>query len=162
MIKYVPEDTSVCFAEIPDEICLCFNLSLCPHYCLGCHSQYLQKDIGVELTTDIIDALMKRHDGITCVLFLGGDNDKSTLTSLAKHISNNYDVLVGWYSGESKLDLNYYGRHFDYIKVGPYIKELGPLNSVTTNQRLYFIRRQNNSVISKDVTFMFQQIPSTH
>ena len=46
MIKYVPEDTSVVFLEIPDEICCAINISNCPHRCDGCHSQYLRKDIG--------------------------------------------------------------------------------------------------------------------
>ena len=152
MIKYVPEDTSVCFAELRDEISLGINLSLCPHRCPGCHSSYLQTDCGKELTPEIIDDLISKHRGITCILFLGGDDDKVTLVNLAKHIRNNYDLLVGWYSGESSLDLNYYGRYFDYIKVGPYIKERGPLNSSTTNQRLYFIE-QNKSPI--DITSSF-------
>jgi anaerobic ribonucleoside-triphosphate reductase activating protein len=152
MIKHIQEDTSVTFAEIPDEICLCLNLSLCPHRCPGCHSTYLQTDCGEELTTDIIDDLINKHRGITCILFLGGDNDKTSLVSLAKHIKNNYDLLVGWYSGESLLDLSYYGRYFDYIKVGPYIKELGPLNSKTTNQRLYFIESNKSAI---DITSSF-------
>lgn len=152
MIKYVPEDTSVCFAEITDEICLCFNLSLCQHKCPGCHSSYLQTDCGEELTTEIIDDLVKKHHGITCVLFLGGDNDKTSLVGFAKHIRNNYDLLVGWYSGEKELNLDYYGHFFDYIKIGPYIKELGPLNSKTTNQRLYFIERNKSPI---DITSSF-------
>jgi len=155
MIKYIPKDISVTFAEIPDEICLCFNLSLCIHRCPGCHSAYLQTDCGDELTTDVLDNLIKKNQGITCVLFLGGDNDKSTLISLAKHVSNNYDLLVGWYSGESELNLNEYGKYFDYIKVGPYIKELGPLNSRTTNQRLYFIKRENGNIAFEDITSSF-------
>lgn len=155
MIKYIPEDTSVCFAELRDEISLGINLSCCIHRCPGCHSSYLQNDIGDELTTDILDSLIKKNQGITCVLFLGGDNDKSTLISLAKHVSNNYDLLVGWYSGESELDLNEYGKYFDYIKVGPYIKELGPLNSPTTNQRLHFIKRDKDSLIIEDITSSF-------
>ena len=155
MIKYIPEDTSVCFAELMDEISLGINLSCCPHRCPGCHSSYLQTDCGDELTTEIIDDIIKKNQGITCILFLGGDNDKSTLTSLAKHISNNYDLLVGWYSGESELNLNEYGKYFDYIKVGPYIKELGPLNSPTTNQRLYFIKRDIDSLTIEDITSTF-------
>ena len=154
MIKYVPEDTSVTFAEIPDEICLCFNLSLCPHRCPGCHSSYLQTDCGEELTTETIDDLIRKHHGITCVLFLGGDGDKSTLVNFAKHIRNNYDLPVGWYSGEDSLDLSEYGEYFDYIKVGPYIKELGPLNSPTTNQRLYKLTK--NSI--EDITYLFHKI----
>lgn len=155
MIKYVPEDTSVCFAELRDEISLGINLSLCVHKCPGCHSSYLQTDVGDELTTDILDNLIKNNQGITCVLFLGGDNDKETLKSLAKHITSKYDLFVGWYSGESELDLSEYGMYFDYIKVGPYIKERGPLNSPTTNQRLYFIKRNKDNLIIEDITSSF-------
>lgn len=155
MIKYIPEDTSVCFAELRDEISLGINLSCCIHRCPGCHSSYLQKDIGDELTIDVLDDLIKRNQGITCVLFLGGDNDKETLKSLAKYISTKYDLLVGWYSGESELNLNEYGKYFDYIKVGPYIKERGPLNSPTTNQRLYFIKRDRDNLTIEDITSTF-------
>lgn len=151
MIKYIKEDTSICFSEIQDEISLGINLSCCVHKCPGCHSPYLQADIGDELTTCIIDDLINKHQGITCVLFMGGDNDKCTLIELAKYIRNNYDLSVGWYSGESELDLSMYGNYFNYIKVGPYIKELGPLNSPTTNQRLYHI---SNGIIT-DITYTF-------
>lgn len=151
MIKYIKEDTSICFSEIQDEISLGINLSCCIHRCPGCHSPYLQTDIGDELTVSVIDDLINRHQGITCVLFMGGDNDKCTLIELAKHIRNNYDLSVGWYSGESELDLSMYGNYFNYIKVGPYIQELGPLNSPTTNQRLYHI---SNGKIT-DITYTF-------
>lgn len=155
MIKYIPEDTSICFAELRDEISLGINLSCCVHRCQGCHSPYLQTDIGDELTTSVIDDLINRHQGITCVLFMGGDNDKCTLIELARHIRSNYDLSIGWYSGESELDLNLYGSYFDYIKVGPYIKDLGPLNSPTTNQRLYFIKRCNKNMHVEDITSSF-------
>lgn len=155
MIKYVPKDTAVTFAELRDEVSLSINLSCCPHRCRGCHSPYLQTNAGVELTESILDELIQKNQGITCVLFLGGDNDKLKLTQLAKYIKENYDLLVGWYSGEHEIDLEYYGRYFDYIKVGPYIKELGPLNSRTTNQKLYYIIHKNGSLQSKNVTHIF-------
>lgn len=155
MLKYVSKDTSVCFSEIPDEISLCINMSLCPHRCPGCHSQYLQTDCGEELTIEVVKDLINKNDGITCILFLGGDADKVSLINLAKYIKSNYsNLLVGWYSGDSELDLNYYGEFFDYIKVGPYIKELGPLNSPTTNQRLYFIDR-SSGIRAIDITHLF-------
>lgn len=143
MLKYIPEDTSVTFAEIPDQISLCINLSCCPHRCPGCHSPYLQTDIGEELTADALDKLINKNSGVTCITFMGGDNDKKSLVKLADHIKNNYNLLVGWYSGESELDINEYCMYFDYIKIGPYIKELGPLNSKTTNQRMYKIQCNN-------------------
>ena len=41
--------------------------------------------------------------------------------------------------------------NFDYIKLGPYIEQLGGLNSASTNQRFY--RIQNNEMI--DMTNIF-------
>lgn len=158
MIKYVPEDTSVCFSEIKSEISLGINLSCCIHKCPGCHSPYLQTDCGEELTIEVIDSLLERHKGITCVLFLGGDNDKDTLKKFADYISSK-GLMVGWYSGETYLDLNDYGKHFNYIKVGPYIKELGPLNNPLTNQRLYYIVHKNDSISVEDITYTLQKKP---
>lgn len=155
MIKYIQEDTSICFGELKSEISLGINLSCCPHRCHGCHSSYLQQNIGEELTTDVLDNLINKNRGITCVLFLGGDNDKDSLVTFANYIRSTYHLLVGWYSGESNLDLNEYGKYFDYIKVGPYIKELGPLNSKTTNQRLYHIVNRNNYLSIEDITYTF-------
>ena len=150
MIKYVKEDTSVCFAEIREEISLGLNISRCPHRCLGCHSQYLQTNIGDELTIEIIESLIEKNKGITCVLFMGGDNDKETLKEFGTFVKSK-NLKSAWYSGETELDLNEYGKYFDYIKVGPYIESLGPLNVKTTNQRLYQI---SNDTI-EDITYTF-------
>lgn len=150
MIKYVPEDTSVCFSEIRSEISLGINLSCCPHRCPGCHSAYLQTSIGEELTTTIIEDLINKNSGITCVVFLGGDNDKETLKLFGEFVKSK-NLKSAWYSGESMIDLDEYGDYFDYIKVGPYIESLGPLNSRTTNQRLYYITDN----IYEDITYTF-------
>ena len=151
MLKYVPDDTSVVFSEIPDQICLAINISGCPHKCLGCHSPYLRDDIGEELTSPVLEKLIKKNQGITCVLFMGGDSDKEYLTTLSSYITG-FCLLVGWYSGEDYLDLDIYKKHFDYIKVGSYKKEMGPLNCKTTNQRLYKIINRENI---KDITYRF-------
>ncbi len=74
MLKYIPEDTSITFAEIPDEICLCINISNCPHKCPGCHSKYLQTDIGKVITDEVLHDLIVNNKGITCVVFMGGDS----------------------------------------------------------------------------------------
>lgn len=137
MIKYIPEDTTVCFAELKEEISLGINLSCCPHRCIGCHSPYLQKDIGVELTEEILDSLILKNRGVSCILFLGGDGDKERLKYLASYIKKKYNLKVGWYSGEDAMSLEQFVGYFDYIKVGSYKKELGGLNRRTTNQRLY-------------------------
>lgn len=150
MIKYIPQDTSVTFSEIPDNICLCINLSLCPHRCKGCHSQYLQTDIGNELTSEVLCSIIERNYGVTCVVFMGGDNGKETIKSFGELVKSK-NLSSAWYSGESSLDLDFYKESFDYIKVGPYIEELGPLNSKTTNQRLY--KLSSDSI--EDITYKF-------
>lgn len=154
MLKYIPEDVSVVFLEIPDQVCLAINLSGCPHQCPGCHSPYLRDNIGCDLTLETITNLVEEHSGITCVLFMGGDADKEYLKKLALYASS-LGLLVAWYSGENFLDLDHYKNWFDYIKVGSYKKDLGPLNSKTTNQRLYKI---NNRDTLEDITYRFWNI----
>ena len=43
-------------------------------------------------------------------------------------------------------------QDFDYIKIGPFIKHLGPLKKPTTNQRLY---KQNAQGEFEDITPRF-------
>ena len=137
MLKYV--DTLVTFSEVPDEISLCINISNCPHRCKGCHSPYLQEDIGEILTKEKLKELIDANQGITCVCFMGGDSDIPWLTTLAQYVRNRYQLRTAWYSG-----LNWTPQIdrptswvFDYIKTGPYIEECGPLTSRKTNQRMH-------------------------
>ena len=39
MLKYL--NCQVTFAEVPDEISLCINITNCPNRCPGCHSPEL-------------------------------------------------------------------------------------------------------------------------
>ena len=138
MLKYV--DTKVTFSEVPDEISLCINISGCPHRCVGCHSPYLQEDIGEELTTSKLEELIESNKGITCVCFMGGDNNVPYLTGLALFVKNNYALKTAWYSGLlwTPTDISRpTSQVFDYIKVGPYKEQFGPLTSRNTNQRMF-------------------------
>lgn len=138
MLKYV--DSEVTFSEIPDEITLCINISNCPCNCKGCHSSYLAKDIGEELTCARLEELLQANKGITCVSFMGGDIDPGEIVGLAKYIETFYPGLkVAWYSGRQELPKHFNLEPFSFIKLGPYIEELGPLNHKTTNQRMYKI-----------------------
>lgn len=136
MLKYV--DTKVVFAEIPDEITLAINISGCPCNCKGCHSSYLAKDIGEPLDLQHLTNLIDSNKGITCVCIMGGDANPSEVDDIAQDIKEYYPELkVGWYSGRQELSKNIELGNFDFIKLGPYIEEFGPLNSKTTNQRFY-------------------------
>lgn len=137
MLKYL--NVKVTFQEIPNEITLCINITGCPNRCPNCHSKELWEDLGKELTIDVLSDLIDNNKGISAVCFMGGDSDPSYIVKLAKWIKDNTDLLVGWYSGNKEIDkdvlLNL--EYFNFIKVGPYIEELGPLNNPNTNQKMY-------------------------
>lgn len=136
MLKYV--ETLIGFSEIPDEITLCINISNCPCKCTNCHSPYLAEDIGEELTCAKLEELLQSNKGITCVSFMGGDIDPGEIVGLAKYIKTFYPGLkVAWYSGRQELPKHFNLEPFNFIKLGPYIEELGGLDSKTTNQKMY-------------------------
>lgn len=136
-MKYVNE--SVVFQEIPDEVTLAINISNCPCRCPGCHSKYLWGDTGDELTHEQLDRMLAKYGGeITCVSFMGGDATPNDVNDLALYMRNIHPRLkVAWYSGKTVISNRINRELFHYIKIGPYIEHLGPLNKPTTNQRLY-------------------------
>ncbi|MCM1034615.1 MAG: radical SAM protein [Paludibacter sp.] len=137
MLKYT--DYDIVFQEIPDETTLALNLSLCPNHCEGCHSPQLADDIGTELTTDVIDNLLKRYgNAVTCISLMGGDNDPIAVDKMAIYIRQ-CGKKAAWYSGKETLPPSFDPYHFDYVKVGPYIACYGGLKARTTNQRMYKI-----------------------
>ena len=142
MLYYV--DTKVVFAEIPDEVTLAINISNCPCNCKGCHSSYLADNIGDPLLPEILSELIESNKGITCVAIMGGDANPREVDALAFYIKVIYDdIKVAWYSGKQELSEDVKLKNFDYIKLGPYIEELGPLSSKTTNQRFYKVVGEN-------------------
>lgn len=152
MLKYV--NTGVVFQEIPDEVTLAVNISNCPCRCPGCHSRYLWEDIGLPLDVDAIDNFVRKvGDNITCIAFMGGDADPVEVNMLAQYVHETYPMLkVAWYSGRIRLPSIIRKEDFDYIKIGPYIRHLGPLKQPTTNQRLYRIGENGEMV---DITSRF-------
>lgn len=149
MVKYV--DTKVVFQEYPDEITLALNISNCPYHCPNCHSAYLAEDIGTELTDEEVSNLIDNNEGITCIGFMGGN--AADILHLARYVKETTDLKVGWYTGSEELPSNILLNlhNFDYIKVGPYKEELGPLTSKTTNQRFYKVI--DNQLV--DFTYLF-------
>lgn len=154
MLKYV--DSKVVFAEIPDEITLAINISNCPCHCINCHSSYLAEDIGEPLDLQHLTNLIDSNKGITCVCIMGGDANPSEVDDIAQDIKEYYPELkVGWYSGRQELSKDIDLENFDFVKLGPYIEELGPLNSKTTNQILLEIEVVQGKVFTKDITAKF-------
>lgn len=135
MLKYV--ETKIGFSEVIDEITLCINITGCKIGCKNCHSPYLAEDIGEELNSHSLKKLIEDNKGITCISFMGGDSNPSDIDALAQWVKINYPLKVAWYSGRQELSKEIDLKNFDAIKLGPYVEELGPLNSKTTNQRFY-------------------------
>ena len=151
MIKYVPEMTSVVMEEIPDRVSLAVDISNCRGNCIGCHSPFLKKDIGQELTPEVIDRLVADNFGVNCFLFLGEGRDPEALLDLASHVRSK-GLLAAVYSGREEVE-EIFWDYFDYIKLGPYRPECGPLNSPTTNQRLF---RRTEEGKWEDITYRLQ------
>ena len=143
MIKYI--DTEVTLAEVPSEISLCISISGCTIHCPGCHSPHLWNDIGNILTIDKLDELIAANDDISCVCIMGGDHDVDTVYALGKQIKSR-GLKSAWYSGVMRPLDDKLAEYFDYIKIGPYIENLGPLTKKTTNQRFYKITNINGKI----------------
>jgi anaerobic ribonucleoside-triphosphate reductase activating protein len=142
----------VVFQEVPDEVTLAINISNCPNRCEGCHSPHLMEDTGMILNETLLAGLLEKYgNAVTCVCFMGGDSSPQDVDRLAAFLQENYSIKTGWYSGKSNVPDNCSIHNFDYIKLGPYIKHLGGLNSATTNQRFY--RIENGNMI--DITNRF-------
>ena len=163
MIKYV--DYDIVFQEVPGEVSLALNISNCPHRCKGCHSPHLQEDTGEDLERDLPGLLDKYRGMITCVLFLGEGNDDMALVR-CEEVVRRAGLKVAVYTGEKILgELN--SQYFvwevdcfgspDYLKAGPYKKELGGLSSPSTNQRMY--RWNADAKRYDDITYMFWRKP---
>lgn len=154
MLRFTSFD--IVFQEIPGEVTLAVNISNCPNRCRDCHSPHLWENIGHPLNTETVNELLEKYgDTITCFCFMGGDSDSQEINSIAHFIQNkwNHKLKVGWYSGKGKLAKEISLTNFNYIKLGPYISNLGGLESSQTNQRFYHIR--DNRMI--DTTFIFQK-----
>lgn len=150
MLKYA--NTQVVFQEFPGETTFAINLTNCPHHCEGCHSPHLWKDEGTPLTVEELSRLIAPIEkNITCIGFMGGDGDFNELIDLVGVARCMYPTLkIGWYSGNDAWS-DEMMHLFDYVKFGSYKKELGGLDSPTTNQMMF--KHIYNGIGPQDSTF---------
>ena len=59
-LKYV--EYAETLEEVPTEISLTISISNCRFRCHGCHSAYLQQDVGKPLLLDLM-TLLRRYEG---------------------------------------------------------------------------------------------------
>lgn len=154
MLHYANND--IVFQEFPDEVTLAVNLTGCPCRCPGCHSEYLWGETGEALTDARLLELVDYYGStITCVGLMGGDAEPlEVLRLLAMLRRERPHLRTGWYSGRQELPKGFADYPApDYVKLGPWRQELGPLSSPTTNQRMY---RYNADGTHEDITTRFQ------
>ena len=96
------------------------------------------------MTEELLSSLIDRYaSAITCFCFMGGDAEPMEIMRLSKWIRSSYPhIRIGWYSGKENLPEGFDIMALDYLKLGPYIAELGGLKSPTTNQILYRISKE--------------------
>jgi anaerobic ribonucleoside-triphosphate reductase activating protein len=150
MLKY--ESTLITFTEIPDEISLCINLTCCPCRCKECFEPWLRQDYGSILSFESIRQMRLKNPHISCICFMGGDNDHKSLYELCARIREELQLKTAVYSGLDSWDATL-AEELDYYKVGSYQPACGPLNNPNTNQRLY--KYIDNEWI--DITNRFQK-----
>ena len=143
---YSPQVT---FREIPDEISLTIP-TLCYNHCSkDCNSKFCWienwKGKREELTKEVLKSLILKNEGISCVTIMTSLNFEE-LIKLFSFIKEDFPKLkTALYIGvEEKEVLNNEKflnliKKLDYLKVGSFKKEFGPLNSKTTNQKFYLI-----------------------
>ena len=160
MLKYYNYD--IVFQEIPNHTTLAINLTGCPFRCAGCHSPHLREDIGEPLDKEVLLAVCKRYDGISCVCLMGGDANPGEVAAMGRFIKAGIGLKSAWYSGADELPEGLTPRalaeSFDFVKLGNYREEAGGLKSPDTNQRLYAVEDGGETL--RDITPLFWQRPT--
>lgn len=140
MLRYSAEQ--VVFQEVPGEVSLAYTITGCPVGCKGCHSvDSWPVGSGEALTPDYFAARLAQYRNlITCVLFLGGEWQPEALIEHLK-LARKAGLNTCLYTGYDDVSLAI-KEHLTYLKTGPWIAQLGGLDSPTTNQKFYDLRNQ--------------------
>lgn len=139
--------------EIPTKKSLVIYISNCQHRCKNCHTPYLHDSYG-DLLKDNFETIFNiYYDYFDVVCFLGEGKEtieeKSEMINYCKYIHNR-NRKVALYSGRN-CSIEDWMKEFDYIKIGPYQQDKGPITKNTTNQKLY--KKENEKYI--DITYKF-------
>ena len=142
-------NAEIVFQEVPGEISLAFSCTGCPVHCPDCHSKFLwNKELGEDFNEDyLMNWLGKYGRNVSCVLFYGGDWEEDWLIKILD-IVRGMGFKTALYTGRTEVSKEIKSR-LDYLKTGPYVKEFGPLNKNTTNQKMIDVKT------GEDITYKF-------
>lgn len=138
MLRYI--DFGLSHMEVPGEASICIYITGCPNRCPECHYRVLQLQDSGELLGKNLDTILAFYSPIaSCVCFLGegtaGDADRDELIDYAEKV-HDLKLKCCLYSGRD-TEIEDWMQVFDYVKVGRYRKDCGPISSPNTNQRMY-------------------------
>ena len=147
--------TGITLQELPNMISFYIQFSECHIQCEGCHSNYLwgTYDNYKSLNWIVDKAKSAREQGADAIILFGDVNNNISPLNYFKLCENLADILpICVYSGADTL-VDSLGnldtlRYIKWIKLGHYSKTAGPLDSKTTNQRIYLVEADG----LKDVT----------
>lgn len=141
--------------EVPGEVTLCIYISGCPNKCANCHYVELQQvDAGELLASYFSQILDLYHEYFSCVCFMGeGDASVDSRNELLSYVQESHKrgYRCCLYSGRDTV-IEEWMKQFDYVKLGSYREECGPLTKKTTNQRIW-MRKSDN--VFEDITYQF-------
>lgn len=90
------------------------------------------------MSYDIRDLIDTYSEMITCVCFMGGDQNIEELNELLTIVkTNNLKTCV--YSGADEIGI-FDLKLLDYLKIGHYSKKYGGLDCPETNQRFFAVQ----------------------
>lgn len=84
---------------------------------------------------------------VSCVLFYGGEWEEEWLTKMLKLVKS-LGLKTALYTGLDDVSKEI-KDNLDYLKTGSFVKECGPLNKRTTNQRMWDLKK------NEDITCKF-------
>lgn len=128
----------VVFQEVPNEVSLSFAIAGCSNNCKNCSWQNVKMQ-RKPLSANVFENYLKKYKGLaSCVVFLGGDWKPRTLLNRLKK-AKEYGFKTCLYTGKNDVSAEI-KEQLDYLKVGPYIEELGGLASEKTNQKFIEVK----------------------
>ena len=141
-------NAEIVFQEVPGEISLAFSCTGCPVHCPDCHSKFLwDKELGEEFNEEyLMNWLGKYAPHVSCVLFYGGEWEEEWLIGMLKLVKG-LGLKTALYTGLDDVSKEI-KDNLDYLKTGPFVKDCGPLNKRTTNQRMWDLKK-NEDITSR-------------
>ncbi len=142
--------------EMPTKKSLVIYISNCQHRCRNCHTPYLQNCYGDLLKENFETIFNVYYEYFDIVCFMGEgketEEDKKEMLDYCTFIHSR-KKMTALYCGRNCQVENWMDK-FDYIKIGSYQEEKGPITESTTNQKL--LKKENNKYV--DITYIFWKL----